>query len=136
MTDPETNQLVSSADEIKRVSLTYCTNLLTNRPAKEDYKEDLDMKNQLHDVHMDEIIDDDIQELSLEQFRVTIGSLIEKKSSKYEFILRDGPSVREAIFHLFGIQSRFLQAGINLDLSNNSREKEKGQCLTTIGTYI
>ena len=40
MTDPQSNQLVSSADEIKRVSLTYCTNLLTNRPAKEDYKED------------------------------------------------------------------------------------------------
>ena len=49
---------------------------------------------------MNEIIDDDIQELSWDQFRETIDSLMEKKSSKYEFILKGGPSVIEAVFHL------------------------------------
>ena len=58
------------------------------------------MKNQLHDAHMDEIMEDDIQELSWDQFSETIASLREKKSSKYEFILKGGPSVIEAVFHL------------------------------------
>ena len=100
MTDPHTNQLVSSAEDIKCVSLNDCTNLLTNRPPKNEYKEDLEMKNLLHDAHMQEVIEDDIENLSWEQFWRTILSLKEKKSSKYEFLLKGGHSVLVAIFHL------------------------------------
>ena len=64
VTDPHTNQLVSSAEDIKCVSLKYCTNLLTNWPPKNEYKEDLEMNNLLHDAHMQEVIEDDIEDLS------------------------------------------------------------------------
>ena len=58
--DHLTDQLVTTVDEIKRVSLSYCVNLLTNRPPKETYEEDLAMKNLLHEAHMNEKVDDDI----------------------------------------------------------------------------
>ena len=38
--DPDTNKLVTDVDEIKRVSLKYCVDLLTNRkPKPEERKE-------------------------------------------------------------------------------------------------
>ena len=59
MTDPCSKKMIHSPEEIKSVSLRYCKNLLTNRPAREPYEEDLAMKDILHYHHLNEIVAND-----------------------------------------------------------------------------
>ena len=46
--DPKTGKLVDSPDEIKKVSLQYCRDLLTKRPPRNGYKNVIERKKKLH----------------------------------------------------------------------------------------
>ena len=52
--DPETEEVVTTSASIKAVSLKYCIDLLTNRPPKEDYEQIIYLKEQLHNLLMEE----------------------------------------------------------------------------------
>ena len=103
MTDPCSKKMIHSPEEIKSVSLRYCKNLLTNRPAREPYEEDLAMKDMLHYHHLNEIVANDYEHLTVDQFEETLSTLLKKKPTKYEFILRGGPALKRAVFHLFQV---------------------------------
>ena len=53
---------------IKKVSLEYCKGLLTNRNPNRGYEVDVELKNELHDVRMNEVIEGDCSQLSYQQF--------------------------------------------------------------------
>ena len=84
MVDPASGEEVTTPEEIKRVSLQYCKDLLTNRKPKDEYAEDYMMKEFVHDVRMTEKIEDDIEELSIEKFNKTYEILTKKIGSKYD----------------------------------------------------
>ena len=44
--DPATNNEVTDVEEIKRISLKYCVDLLTNRDPKEGYEDIIDNKKE------------------------------------------------------------------------------------------
>ena len=48
ITDPKTKAEVTEPEEIKRVSLQYCVDLLSNRRPKEEFKEDVWLKDVIH----------------------------------------------------------------------------------------
>ena len=50
--DPATEKEVTKVDDIKAVSLKYCTDLLTNRPPRPGYEDDIACKVMLHEVRM------------------------------------------------------------------------------------
>ena len=47
--DPTNKQEVTDPEEIKKVSLSYCTWLLKNREPKDKFKEDVDLKRKIHE---------------------------------------------------------------------------------------
>ena len=98
--DPKSKSEVTTPEDIKRVSLQYCVDLLTNRKPKEDYIEDIWLKDIVHLVRMEEICEDDIQELALNTFEKTYITLSKKTGSKYKFIMKGGPAVKAALFKL------------------------------------
>ena len=98
--DPKNGTEVVTPAEIKRVLLQYCKDLLTNRNAKEEYKEDIFLKDMMHAVRMEEIIEDDISELSLVRFNSTFTKLTKKPVSKYDFIVKGGQVLKAALFRL------------------------------------
>ena len=100
LVDPASGEEVTTPEEIKRVSLQYCKDLLTNRKPKDEYAEDYMMKEFVHDVRMTEKIEDDIEELSSVKFNRTYGILTKKLGSKYDFIVKGGPSMKAALFKL------------------------------------
>ena len=59
--DPATNNEVTDVEEIKRISLKYCVDLLTNREPKEGYEDIIDKKREVHKVRMNEIIQNDVE---------------------------------------------------------------------------
>ena len=52
--DPKTNELIFHPSGIKKASVQYCKNLLTNREPLEAFKKDLEWKERVHHVRMNE----------------------------------------------------------------------------------
>ena len=82
------------------MSLQYCVDLLTNRKPKEDYSEEIWLKDLVHLVRMEEICEDDIHELTIDRFEKTYSTLSKKPGSKYKFIINGGQAVKAALFRL------------------------------------
>ena len=88
--------------EIKKVSLDYCSDLLTNRNPKVQFVEDILMKELVHTIRMNDHSDDvdDLEELSETRFNKTYETLSKKSGSKYNFITKAGDSLKAAMFKL------------------------------------
>ena len=98
--NPRTKEEVNTANDIKKVSLQYCTDLLTNRKPKVQYEEDILMKELIHEIRMQEVIKDDIEELTISRFDETYDALAKKPGSKYQFIMKGGADLKAALFKL------------------------------------
>ena len=98
--DPKNNSEVTSPDEIKRVSLQYCVDLLTNRKPKEDFEDDLWWKQIVHNMRMEERFEDDIHEITDDMLQKTYDTLKKKPGAKYNFIMKGGMAVKAALFTL------------------------------------
>ena len=99
--DPETEREVTKPAEIKKVSLKYCVNLLTDREPKAEYRNIVTKKDTLHRERMREIVDNDIDNLPYIVFVKTLNILKTKHKTKYEFITKAGNSLVEALYKLF-----------------------------------
>ena len=80
VTDPETGIDVMDPEEIKRVSLKYCVNILTNKEPKEEYKKQFKFKEELHEIRMLEKLEGDINELSDEMFYEAIRKVTQESN--------------------------------------------------------
>ena len=100
LTDPKTGAEVSTPDDIKRVSLQYCRDLLTNREPKEEYIEDMLIKEIVHCARMSETIENYIDELSIDRFNETFKKLTKRPGSKYDFIVKGGQALKAALYKL------------------------------------
>ena len=88
---PVTKKCVTDTKEIKRISLKYCVDLLTNREPREGFEEIIDMKRKIHEQRMSERIDDDI-EFPREFFDNCLDAIKKKNNRKYDFIIKSGNS--------------------------------------------
>ena len=99
--DPNSGLPVFSPAEIKKVTLEYCVNLLTNREPKPAYIEVMKTKEELHNLRMQEVIFNDINELTLDMFNSALKHVSSTHGSKYKFILKAGPLYLNALYKLF-----------------------------------
>ena len=99
--DPVTKSEVNTIEEIKRVSLNYCKDLLTNRDPKPGFEDILLWKYNVHEERMIEYLPNEEPELSLSMFNAALRRLNTKHADKYAFILKGGQSLLDAVFHLF-----------------------------------
>ena len=76
--DPNTGLQVMSPKEIKEVSLNYCIKLLTNRDPMPNFKDQFSAKVSLHMVRMNEVINNDIDELTPIMFQEAIDVISKK----------------------------------------------------------
>ena len=95
--DPKTGTEVFTPKEIKRVSLQFCKDLLTNREPKEEFVEDILVKKLVHTARMPEQVENDLEELTTEKFEDTFMKLSKRLGSKYDFIVRGGPALKAAL---------------------------------------
>ena len=58
--DPKSCEEVTTPAAIKQVSIDYCQYILTNREPKEEFKEDLLLKQMIHEFRMSEVVENDI----------------------------------------------------------------------------
>ena len=79
--DEETKELVVSNSEIKRVTLKYCLNILENNKPDEDFKVLAKLKDEVHQLRMQDHDIEDELEISLEDFFMTLSKFESKKSA-------------------------------------------------------
>ena len=102
MKDPKTKDILTSRTKIKEASLDYCVELLTNRSPKEEYKKEIEIKDEIHTIRMEEQIENDV-EFTEKIFIDSINELKKKNKKKYEFIIQSGKSFKDALFKLFDL---------------------------------
>ena len=99
--DPVTEKEVTKVDDIKAVLFKYCTDLLTNRPPRPGYEDDIACKMMLHEVRMLESDNDTEIALTHDTFESSLKELSVKNPDKYYFILRAGSDFKDALFNLY-----------------------------------
>ena len=77
--------------------MEYCKALLTNDTPKEEYKTLMENKERLHRERMEEVIEDDDDELTLERFFIALKQIELKNGNKYDKIRKSGMSYKLAI---------------------------------------
>ena len=75
--DPVTKAPIMKPSEIKETCVDYCKNLLTNREPKPEFNEDIEWKRKVHDVRMEERLENDVK-YSEEMFTDTLRSIKKK----------------------------------------------------------
>ena len=95
--DFKTGCLLTNPSDIKRVSLQYCQELLTNRNPKDGFEVDIEIKYQIHEARMMEKVDDDLDSITEQMFEETFQALKKKPGNKYEFIMNGGPAIKSAL---------------------------------------
>ena len=82
---PDTNKLVTEVEDITKVSLEYCKQLLRKRSPKEEFVNDIQIKDYLHEMRMAEYIENDLNELTELMFMKSWDMLKKSKLKKYKF---------------------------------------------------
>ena len=99
--DPESGFLVYKPEDIKRVSLDYCVNLLSTKEPKSGYEEIFSNNERMHKIRMKEKVINDIEELPDEVFLETLQKLKLKPGNKYDFLIKGGNGLKMALLNLY-----------------------------------
>ena len=102
MKHPGSNEVLSNKNEIKKAALNYCVDLLDNRKPKVGFEEEIKMKELIHDIRMEENMENDV-EFTSDMFDNSLKILKKKNKEKYRFILQGGADLKLALFKLFNI---------------------------------
>ena len=97
MKDPVTGDIIVETDKLKEASVNYVSNLLTNRNPKDDFKDDFDLMESLHEYRMKE----SQEKLSDKDFKDFLTQISKKNKDKYNFILKAGNSFLMALLALY-----------------------------------
>ena len=96
---PETGDMIVSSDEIKRVTLNYCVQNLVDKPSDPKVEKEINIKKELHDLRMEDN-DDEEFELLKDDYDEVLSKFQSKTTKSYDFILKGGPSYKDAMFKL------------------------------------
>ena len=98
--NPKDGEEISSASGIRETILNYCGELLTNRQPSEEFKDDILLKKNIHELRMSQIYDDINSDLTIDSFNATYDRIAKKPGNKFKFITNAGPSFKGALFNL------------------------------------
>ena len=96
--DPKTGDLVVASSEIKKVTLEYCLEVLSNNEPNEENKDAVDLKEEL----IQEIMEnkDGKFHVTEEAFERVMDNLEKKNKRSYDFVVKSSSEFKRAIFKL------------------------------------
>ena len=97
--DPANGELVVSGEEIKRVTLKYCVDNLTNKSANKEVEMEKELRRTIHQLRMEE---DDSEEFDVVwgDFKELLCKFGLKKTKSYDFLLKAGGKYKKSMFNL------------------------------------
>ena len=97
--DPSNNEVVVSTKEIKNVVLNYCTDVLLNNVPKDNFKDEINLKEMLHDIRMKNKTESSIN-ISEETFKKVLEKNKKGKKKTYDFLLKAGKKFKQSVYKL------------------------------------
>ena len=99
--DPTDGCEIDTAHGIRKVTLEYCTNLLTNREPVPDFIEEISTKQSIHSERMIATHSkDEYDNFSEVWFNSTYERLSKKPGNKFQFIFKAGNSLKPALSNI------------------------------------
>ena len=95
--DPITEELITNFDEIKRVSLEHCTNILLKNTIRDCDKEELQEKEKAHKIIMNTDTKDEY-ELEPSLYHSVLKRISKKGKRMFDLLNKAGDDYKEAIF--------------------------------------
>ena len=96
--DLKSGKLIVSTDEIKKVSLEYCLEVLTKNPVKEGFEEDINLKETLHELRMNELTTDDEKPVEKETFDKIVNKFKKSNKRNYDFLVKSSEAFKATVF--------------------------------------
>ena len=100
MKDPESGEIIVEREKLKEASVNYVSKLLTNRSPKEEFKNDFELMESLHELRVKESPTFQV-EISDEDFQEFLKQISQKKKEKNQFILKAGKSYHKVLLALY-----------------------------------
>ena len=100
--DPKSGKLVVSVEEIKKVSLEYCLEVLKKNPIKDGFEEDIHIKDVLHKLRMEEETEDE-EPIKKETFDAIVEKFKKSNKRNYDFLVKSSEGFKSAVFK-FGLR--------------------------------
>ena len=100
MKDPETGEIIVEREKLKEASVKYVSKLLTNRSPKEEFKNDFELMESLHELRANESPTYQV-EITDEDFQEFLKQISKKKKEKNQFILKAGESYLKVLLALY-----------------------------------
>ena len=97
--DPDSNELVVSAEEIKQVTLEYCKKNLTKKEEQEHREKEKEVQEEVHRIRMEEVGDDEF-DVDKEEFDKVIKKFRSKQTKAYDFLVKASDEYKSAIFRM------------------------------------
>ena len=97
--DPKTGHLVVATEEIKRVNLEHCKNVLKHNVQKDEVKELLKLQSDLHDTMMEDDADNE-SSITKAEFEDVVGKFKRKNKKSFPFLTKSGDLFQNSIHKL------------------------------------
>ena len=97
--DPATGDLAVTVRDIKRVSLEYCKNVLKNNKVQEGFEMEIDLKDRLHEIRMQDFSDGGFVP-NRELFDKVVKKFKRNNKRNYDFLIKTGDGFKEAVYRL------------------------------------
>ena len=98
MRNPKTGELVVSAEEIKKVTLTYCVDNLNN-VADEEVRKAVNLRKQVNIMRMNNVSSEGFK-LEKEDYSKVLDKFSSKKTKSYDFLLKAGDNYKDSTYKL------------------------------------
>ena len=127
--DPKTGKNVVSTEEIKRVNLEHCVNVLKNNKPKPEVEDLLKFESALHDLMMEDKTDYETN-ISEDDFKKVVGKFKKKNKKSYYLLIRSGQDFQRSIFKLCKrmIEEESFPSVFNLTILHQLWKRKKSKC--------
>ena len=78
--------------------LDYCTEVLKNNVPKDNFKDEINLKELLHDIRMDNKA---VSNVSEETFKKVMEKIKKGKKKTYDFLVKAGEKFKQSVYKLF-----------------------------------
>jgi hypothetical protein len=96
---PTTGEVVVSTREVKEIVLEYCSNVLENNEPKDSFKEEIALKEMLHDIRVNNNAASSIK-ISEETFNKVMEKTRKGKKKTYDFLMKAGNQFKQSVHKL------------------------------------
>ena len=93
---PESGDLLVSSSDIRKASLNYCINNLTNNPVSDKVKVIFLLKEYLHNMRMKEDTEDEF-DIDSEEYEEVVKKFKANNTKSYDFLVKSDKKYQEAI---------------------------------------